>query len=268
MRCFLETKGYMTVEKKAVSKSFSGASESYDVWAEPQRKIAQKLVELLPGNEEFHDILDLGCGTGNVIEQLLKRRTFSKVHGVDIADGMVQHCRNRWSDPYSFHFTKEDISTFNSPAKYDLILSSCVFQWVENFKAVIKNLKAHLKSGGRIAIAVLIEKSFFELLYSFEMVCGFNMPGLNYKSENYFLDLLEECDMKIHTAKTEIVYGYFKDINVLKYFKNIGATFQYNHDYIPLKIKDIHKLLKCYKDNFAMNDAFLPITHKVLYLIV
>ena len=258
----------MAVEKKAVCKSFSSASESYDVWAEPQKKIAQKLVELLPDKEDFHEILDLGCGTGNVIEQLLERRKFSRVHGVDIADGMVQHCKNRWNNSDNFHFTKDDISTFKSSSKYDLILSSCAFQWVDDLQTVIKNLKSHLISGGRIAIAVLIENSFLELQHSIKMSCGFDMHGLNYESENYFLNILEKCCFEIHTAKIETVYGYFRGIDVLKYFKNIGATFRYNHDYMPLKVKEIHKLINYYKDNFAVENDLLPVTHKVLYLIV
>ena len=75
----------MIIEKDAVSKSFSNAAVTYDSWAEPQKKIAQRLVELLPAGQGYSNILDLGCGTGNVVEQLLLRNTTAEILVIEIA---------------------------------------------------------------------------------------------------------------------------------------------------------------------------------------
>ena len=41
------------IERNAVSKNFSNAADTYDFWAKPQKKIARRLVELLPALRNY-----------------------------------------------------------------------------------------------------------------------------------------------------------------------------------------------------------------------
>ena len=256
------------IEKNAVNKSFSHASETYDFWAEPQRKAAQRIVELVPKCHNYESILDLGCGTGNVIEEFLKYYSTANILGIDIADGMVEHCNKRWENSKKINFNKGDISSYKSDKKFDLIISNCVFQWIDDFYSVTQSLVKSLKNNGCISIAVPVEGSFFELEEAYSSLLGHNMPGLTYKPKEYYTDLVLKSGLNLHTSKVETVYGYFYGVNVLKYFKEIGATFQYNSNYSPLSVKEIHQLIKYYENRFRDSDGLLPVTHKILYLVM
>ena len=256
------------IERDGVSKSFSNAADTYDFWAKPQKEIALRLVGLLPPTMEYNNILDLGCGTGNVVEQLLTGYPNAKILGIDIAHGMVEYCKERWGNGSGINFLTNNISNFKSEFKYDLIVSSCVFQWIDDFYGVMKNLICSLKSVGRIGIAVPIEGSFFELQESYSSILGRDMPSLKYKSSAYYIDVVKKCGLDFSVAETETVYGYFRGVEVLKYFKKIGATFQYNKDYSPLSVKDIHRLIKYYENSYGLKNGLLPVTHKVLYFVV
>ena len=257
----------MIVEKRAVSKSFSNAAVSYDYWAKPQKKISKRLVELLPVSNDFNNILDLGCGTGNVIEQLLGRYSTAEILGLDIAPGMVEYCMKRWSNIDDIKFSTADISSFNAESKHDLIISSCAFQWIDDFSEAIKNLICSLKKDGCLAMAVPIEGSFSELQESYMYLFGRGMPGLKYKSKEYYTDLVKKHGFNLRVADVETVYGCFSGVDVLKYFKKIGATFQFNKEYSPLSVRDIHRLIKYYENKYALSNGLLPVTHKVLYFV-
>ncbi len=258
----------MIIEKDAVSKSFSNAAVTYDSWAEPQKKIAQRLVELLPAGQGYSNILDLGCGTGNVVEQLLLRNTTAEILGIDIAQGMVEHCMERWNYNENIKFIRDDVSNFMSKIKYDLIISSCVFQWIDDFYGVINNFISSFREGGCLAIAVPIEGSFFELQESYNSLFGRGMPGIKYRPKEYYTDIALNCGLDLRVAEVDNVCGCFDGVDVLKYFKKIGATFQYNRDYYSLNIREIHQLLKYYKKRYGLKNGLMPITHKVLYLVV
>ena len=150
---------------------------------------------------------------------------------------------------------------------HDLIISSCVFQWIDNFSDVIKSLICSLKKDGCLAMAVPIEGSFFELQESYMSLFGHEMPGLKYKSKEYFTDTVKNIGIDLHIADVETVYGCFDGVNVLKYFKKIGATFKYSKDYAPLGVKDINRLIKYYKKTYGLDNGLLPVTHKVLYIV-
>ena len=49
-----------------------------------------KNLELLPG-----DIVDLGCGYGNFLEELVKRHWPGEVKGVDCSPDLMQVCRSK-----------------------------------------------------------------------------------------------------------------------------------------------------------------------------
>lgn len=254
------------IDNNAMSKSFSNAAVSYNFWAQPQKKVAKKLVELLPVGNEYKNILDLGCGTGNVIEQL-QRYSTAKMLGIDIASGMVEYCKERWNGNSDINFFKDDISLFKPKSKYDLIISSCVFQWIDDFYDVIEKLILSLDNDGCLAIAVPVEGSFFELQESYKSTLGCSMPGLRYKKKKYYIDIAVKCNLNLRVVEVETVYGHFSGLNVLKYFKKIGATFQHNKNYTPLGIKDIHQLINHYGKTYGLYNGLLPVTHKILYLI-
>ena len=225
----------MIIEKNTISRNFSDAAGTYDFWAKPQKEIARRLVELLAIGQTKNNVLDLGCGTGNIIDQVLRLDPATRILGIDIAPGMIDFCTKRWNDSPEINFIKDDICHFTPTENYDLILSSCTFQWIKDIPDVIKKFTNSLCNDGILAIAVLLDGSFSELKNSYKSLFGSNLPGPKYRTDNYYVDALQTSNLKIITAKVETVESYFSGLDLLKYFKNIGATFKHKQKLFTTK---------------------------------
>ncbi len=256
------------IDLKAVSRNFSGAADTYNYWAGPQKVIAGALVKKITQIMELpNNILDMGCGTGYVIDHILKHRNTNTICGIDIAKGMISYCNDKWINSPNVSFTHGDITQFTSETAFDLITSSCALQWIVQIEQAFKNIFSNLTANGNIALAILIDGSFYELLESYKKCFGTPMQGIDYRTDSFYKNILIKNDIEILLSDTESVYGYYYGYETLKYFKNIGATFRYNCNYTSLSVKDIKGLIDAYQSSYANKDGMLPMSHKVLYLI-
>ena len=104
------------------------------------------LFSLLP---ELADktILDLGCGFGEHCMGFIKKGA-AKVVGIDISKKMLEVAKEENSDPKITYLNMpmEDIGSLDE--KFDLVVSSLAFHYVEDFDGVVKNIYNLLNPGG------------------------------------------------------------------------------------------------------------------------
>ncbi len=104
------------------------------------------LIDLLnprPGER----ILDAGCGTGELTQQIAERGV--SVMGLDAAGPMIAKATEQFP---SLPFQVADITTVDLPERFDAIFSNAVLHWVTDYEAAIRQLKKHLKPGGRLVV--------------------------------------------------------------------------------------------------------------------
>ena len=98
-------------------------------------------------------VVDLGCGTGKLTEELhVKLRARSTV-GIDRSERMLEGARDRRLPP-GLTFEVGTIESFAGRDRYDLIVSNAAFHWVEDHDALIRRLAAALAPGGQLAFQV------------------------------------------------------------------------------------------------------------------
>jgi len=68
--------------------------ERYKAWRD---RPALDLMVQIP-DRRFHEIWDLGCGTGEHAALLALRHPMARVHGLDSSPEMLRQARNRQSD--------------------------------------------------------------------------------------------------------------------------------------------------------------------------
>lgn len=94
-------------------------------------------------------ILDVGCGTGALFDYYLKNNAKS-ITGIDISDKMIDIAKAKYSN---INLLCDDIISFNSRDKYDLIVIYNTLPHIMNLDLLFINLKRILNKNGKVIIA-------------------------------------------------------------------------------------------------------------------
>ena len=118
-------------------------------------------------NKEFK-VIDLGCGTGTLSVEILKKFPKAKITCVDIAENMLKIAEEKLGS--SFEYINSDFNDFIFPDKYDLIVSSLALHHLLNDddkKVFYNKIYDALNSGGVFINADVITGSdkFLQEIY-------------------------------------------------------------------------------------------------------
>jgi len=149
------------VDKRKVAAAFSRQAHQYDDHATLQRRVVGRLVERI---EEVapapRSALDVGAGTGSVVEALLARHPTLVAAGVDLAHGMARAARHR-SGPR--HVVGDAESLPYRSGAFDLVTSASAYQWMEDLRPAFAEARRVLAPGGWFALALFGGDTLTEL---------------------------------------------------------------------------------------------------------
>ncbi|WP_026701936.1 class I SAM-dependent methyltransferase [Salibacterium aidingense] len=94
--------------------------------------------------KEGERILDLGCGTGDITNDLCQRG--AQVTGVDASKDMIEQARNKYP---SLSFYVADAEALMFEDEFDAVFSNAVLHWIKTPEPVLDVIYRSLKSGGR-----------------------------------------------------------------------------------------------------------------------
>jgi trans-aconitate 2-methyltransferase len=128
---------------------------AYDRLADPQARWGRAVLDrLVLGGDEL--VLDAGCGSGRVSEELLGRLPEGRVVALDASASMLDEARRRL-EAYGdrVHFVRADLldlapSTLGGEHPVDAVLSTATFHWVTDHERLFGNLAAVLRPDGRL----------------------------------------------------------------------------------------------------------------------
>ena len=130
-------------------KDWDGAT--YDRIADPMARWGAGVLERLPlaGDET---VLDAGCGSGRVTEQLLERLPRGRVIAVDAAPSMLLEAGKRLAGfGDRVEFLECDLAEpLPVAGPVDAVFSTATFHWVPDHDALFANLAAVLRPGGML----------------------------------------------------------------------------------------------------------------------
>ncbi len=123
-------------------------ASAYDKLSDPQFNWGMKLLATLPlrGDET---VLDAGCGSGRLTEELVKRLPEGRVVALDLSGNMLQTAQERlkWAGKRVL-YQRCDLSNFRLPEPVDGIFSNAALHWVPNHDSMFPALFRGLKPGG------------------------------------------------------------------------------------------------------------------------
>lgn len=124
-------------------------ARTYDRVADPMTRWGSTVLDRLPlqGDER---VLDAGCGSGRVTEQLAERLPNGHVIALDGSPSMVEAARQRLA-PFGDRI-EYVVADLGAPLpiedEVDAVLSTATFHWVPDHDALFANLAAVTRVGG------------------------------------------------------------------------------------------------------------------------
>ncbi len=98
------------------------------------------------------EVVDLGCGPGQLTALLARRWPGAHVCGLDSSPEMIERARAHASD--SVEFVVGDLREWRATAAVDVIISNAALQWVPQHRALLPRLVEALRPDGWLGLQV------------------------------------------------------------------------------------------------------------------
>ena len=131
------------------SKSREWNSSAYHHVSAPQFDWGKKVVgRVTPRGDET--LLDAGCGTGRLTEELLELLPNGLVVGVDLSRNMLETAKRQLRPRFGEHiaFVVADLQRLPFKTVFDGIFSTAAFHWVPDHDQLFRGLYEALRPGG------------------------------------------------------------------------------------------------------------------------
>jgi trans-aconitate 2-methyltransferase len=124
---------------------------TYTRISEPQVRWAGPVIERL-GLHGDEVVLDAGCGSGRVTEQLLTALPQGRVIGLDASPAMLSEARERLGHDARVTLVLADLGgPLALPEPVDCVFSNATFHWVVDHERLFANLAGVLKPDGHLS---------------------------------------------------------------------------------------------------------------------
>lgn len=257
----------MPLEYEAIRNSFNAVAHQYEENAILQKEVLFRLLERL-GDEQKLDaklapnhIVDLGCGTGWAIPEILKLFPKVKLSALDFSQPMLNQIKNSPSvnvfcaDVHDLPFADNSV---------DIVFSNMLLHW-SNEQDVFSEAMRVLKPEGLLLMSCLGETSLVELKQAWlnvdKRLHVHNFPALHTLGD----DLLKKAFAEV-VVNAEIITLTYKDVTAL--MKDIKASGGHNVNEgrsKGLMSKAQLKLLSEGYEVFREADR-LPASYEIIYL--
>lgn len=256
------------INKTLLQKRFNGAAVSYDQYANVQKKMAHSLLSTLNRRYSANSsirILELGCGTGYVTEQLSK--VFPKAHitAVDFAHEMIAVAKTR-NNVENVKFLCEDIEQLKLEDSYDVIISNATFQWLNDLKATVKNLFNYLSEEGILLFSTFGNTTFQELHTSFQRAKKENgiqsctSIGQRFVSKEQLVNICKMTLGDVHVSETCYIESFTEVREFLHSIRKVGATNSNEESYCQSPSL-FRAMLRIYERDFTEKEGIMATYH-------
>lgn len=261
-------------EVNKIAASFHKKAVEYDCNIQVQKRVVAQLVNCIKQRLTYipKHILDIGTGTGSLLEKLHLSFPDASMTGIDIAPNMCIHAKQKLGDSCSIVNANAEVLPFKT-ADFDLVVSSSALQWVVDLKSAMQEMRRVLKPGGVMAISFFCEGTLSELHDCFTEVSRSRLSDKNsilsrlhnFKTVDDVNSIVSKMDFKNFVINVETETDWYNDLySLLRSIKNIGAGSISNSSAGGLGWRGILNETGClYQEKYGV-DGRIPVTYKIL----
>ena len=230
------------INKETVYKKFEMRIDDYSENAAAQKKMAEKLVSLLP-RKRFSSILEIGSYSGLLTSVVAQKIKYDNYLALDIVKKSEEYLK-KIDD--NIEFLNCDIEDFEQKRKFDLIISNASLQWCADFEGVIKKLRSMLKPEGIIAVSIFSPDNLREIKEVFGV-------SLFYPDETLLKKVFGEGAV---IKAEEIPLKFISSLEVLRHLKYTGVN---SLSLSPLSYREIKERLERLNSKFDNTLTYCPV---------
>ncbi len=224
--------------KDQIISRFNKAAQDYDSLCTPQKESAKLLIKTLSEhypNFAPQTILDLGTGTGILVEEMLKLYHTAHYSLNDHAENMLKECKKKFINYPNFSYLENDMQAI--PSKYyDLVSSNFSLQWLEDPKAIISLFAKNCKI---FAFTYVLQGTFSEW---YQILESYNITNAttNFLPQEQLEKLCDDISSSCFyfTKNYELKFSNYAAF--ANYLKSIGASANDS----SISISNLRKILK------------------------
>jgi len=211
------------VDKRRVRASFSRAAAAYDGRATVQRAVQERVLALLAeAAPAARRVLDVGAGTGALLERLAAARPGLLPAAVDLAPGMALAARRRLPGARIAAADAEALP-FRDGA-FELVVSTSTLQWLPRLEPALAEARRVLAPGGLLAVALFGAGTLRELLDAWRGATGPGRGTHRFFSRDEVAEALARAGLEpLAVVEEERVERHADARAVLRSLKEIGA---------------------------------------------
>lgn len=223
---------------------FSKIATNYEEYSLLQKSAADTLLKLLDIGDG-DDVLDLGCGAGNLTGKI-REITDGKVTGIDPSEGMIREAIKKNRD-FDTRFEIKSADEMDYKDCFDVIFCNSVFQWFKDPQKPLENCYTALHKGGRIGIQAPAKKvyspNFIKAIEKVKEDTGTKDTFTHFKEAWFFLEtageyseLFEKYGFTVVLSKIENIRTKHTPEEVFNIFSSGAAAGYLNQDYYDVGI--------------------------------
>jgi malonyl-CoA O-methyltransferase len=257
------------LDKKKVRKSFEQAAITYDASAVLQKEVASRLLERLDYIRlQPKAVLDLGCGTGVITADMLKRYPKADIVALDLALNMLkktqQNTKGWFSKKPSCVCADAERLPF-SDNSFDLLVSNLMLQWSNDLQLVFNGFQRVIAPNGLLMFTTFGPDTLKEMRESWAVVD--NIPHTSQFIDMHDIgDALLKAGFSDPVMDMEVITMTYDSVrDVMKDIKNIGASNAVQGRSRGLMGKQRLKAFEIAYERFQQVDGCFPVTWEVLY---
>lgn len=249
-------------DKREIATAFSRAVHTYDHMAHLQRDVADSLIQKILKSNPQGRLLDAGCGTGYVSQQLSKHSN-CMITALDLSSAMLHKAQSEQS---AHEYVQGDMETLPfSDHFFGNAISSLAIQWCHSFELAMMELIRVVRPEGEIYVSTLIEPTLFELKHAWQTIDD-AQHVIQFLTEHDLLASMNKIKKTLSIRAIdchiyEKVLHFDSIIALLKSLQSIGATALPNRRKGLMSRMQLTQLAEAFPR--SNNGLLLPLTYQV-----
>jgi trans-aconitate methyltransferase len=184
----------------------------------PTRKFVRKYLEQSGSHPK--NILDIGCGIGELSHELSLQMPDARILGVDYSDGMIARAKKDYSGP-NIEYLLGSLENIPATRKFDLIVSTHSFPYFPDKLKAARTMKDMLMPGGRIIIIQGNTNNLYDAAWLALVKLG--VSKADFISVKKVRSTLQEAGFRIGTVRRVDTVFFIPSIYMVEGFKDDQA---------------------------------------------